>query len=376
MITTFLFLFIFSSLCVVYPYIIYPLILRRLPKLKVAAESDTPPPSLSFLFCAFNEEAVIRRKIDNLIALKELRPTAEFFMYDDNSNDDTARIVEKEAPFVRIVHGAGRTGKAHGMKLMADMARGEALVFTDANVMFDPEGLEALENAYKDPNVGGLCGSLIYLSDEDTTTANVGSRYWLMEEKLKDLESLTGNVMGADGSIFSIRRELYPKFPDTVLDDLTVSMSVIFQGHRLIKVNEVKAYEKLVTSKSDEFARKVRISTRAFHTHQQFLNSLKEMHPIDKFKYHSHRTIRWFGGAFLFFGAASLVAGIAVYSSSLALVVLLCGIAVLGLSSKFNMGPVSSATEICLAMVATLIGVTRAARGQTVVTWKPAESRN
>ena len=60
-----------------------------------------------------------------------------------------------------------------------------------------------------------------------------------MEERIKDRESLTGNVMGADGSIFSIRRVLYPDFPDTVLDDMTTSMAVIFAGKRLIKAKDV-----------------------------------------------------------------------------------------------------------------------------------------
>ena len=41
--------------------------------------------------------------------------------------------------------------------------------------------------------------------------------------------------MGADGSIFAVRRELYPDFPDTVQDDFTVSMSAVFAGRRLVR---------------------------------------------------------------------------------------------------------------------------------------------
>ena len=74
-------------------------------------------------------------------------------------------------------------------------------------------------------------------------TAKVGALYWRLEEATKALESRTGSVMGGDGSIFSIRRSLYPDFPDSVLDDLTVSMSPVFAGKRLIRADDVIAFE-------------------------------------------------------------------------------------------------------------------------------------
>src|SRR3546814_6771444 len=100
------------------------------------------------------------------------------------------------------------------------------------------------------------------MGDGESATASVGSLYWRIEERLKDEESRTGNVLGADGSIFSIRRALYPEFPDSVLDDLTVSMAVVFAGRRLVKAKDVIARERLVAGRGDEYRRKVRIAAR------------------------------------------------------------------------------------------------------------------
>jgi cellulose synthase/poly-beta-1,6-N-acetylglucosamine synthase-like glycosyltransferase len=261
------------------------------------------------------------------------------------------------------------------MKLLAARAQGEFLVFTDANVLLDEAAIDNLLAWYADPQVGGVCGTLKYLGEGDSATASVGGLYWRLEERIKSEESRSGNVMGADGSIFSLRRALYPAFPDTVLDDLTVSMAAVFSGHRLIKVEDVVAYERLVAARSEEFRRKIRIAARAYHTHRHLAPQLARMAPVDKFKYLSHKFLRWFGGAFLGLGALSFIALAATLSpglGALAAALVLAG-AVLG--TRVKRGKLGALAEIVLALIATQIGVLRAMRGQVVVTWSPAKSR-
>src|SRR5690606_3537596 len=162
----------------------------------------------------------------------------------------------------------GRAGKAHGMKRLAALAASDILVLTDANVLLAEDAIDRLLPYYADSQVGGVLGSLRYIGGDSSATASVGGLYWRLEEHLKDLESRSGNVMGADGSIFSVRRALYPDFPDDVLDDLTVSMAVVFAGRRLIKAQDVIAREMMVARREDEYRRKVRIAARSWHTHR------------------------------------------------------------------------------------------------------------
>lgn len=366
------------AVAVVYPYILYPAILLLQPRRGI--ERGRPDAAggaqFSLLFCAYNEAASMPSKLANIKELKGRYPHLSVLAFDDGSNDGTADMIEREAPYVRLVRGGGRNGKAHGMKLLAAAAESEFLVFTDANVLLDAAALDALAACYADATVGGVCGALRYLGAEGSATASVGSLYWRLDEKIKDLESATGSVMGADGSIFSTRRNLYPDFPDTVLDDFTVSLECVFRGYRLVKSNDVIAYEQLVSARSDEFSRKIRIAARAFGTHRYLRKKRRGMSGFDRFKYMSHKTIRWFGGAFLIVGAAAGFAAAAIVSPLFAVGSFVIVALLLALGLYTDKGILPSCTDIILAMVANLVGVGRALRGRTAVTWNPAKSRS
>lgn len=370
-------LLVLALLCavaVIYPFTLYPALLRALPVRAIRPHQDHLP-TASLLFCAYNEGAAMPFKLDNLEVLKSLHPSLEILAFDDGSADDTAAQLAARPDLVTLVTGGGRSGKAHGMKRLAARAGGDVLIFTDANVTLAPEAIANLLSYYADPDVGGVLGSLHYLGGRDSATASVGSLYWRLEEKLKDLESRSGNVMGADGSIFSIRRSLYPEFPDSVLDDLTVSMAVVFAGKRLVKARDVIAYERLVAARQDEYRRKVRISARAWHTHRYLRPRLARMVLLDRFKYASRKIVRWFGGIFLIVGALAALLLAWRLAPALAVVLLAAVLIVFALGLRAKKGLLASVSDILLAYLATLQGVLQAVRGRTFVVWNPPKSR-
>ncbi len=372
-----LFLLLLLLLCLIavaWPFLLYPLLLRALPT-RPERPAAGPVPSASLLFCAYNEAAAMPEKLANLAMLKSRYPTLEILAFDDGSSDETAALIAARGDLVTLLRGPGRSGKAHGMKRLAAMARGDVLIFTDANVLLDPDAIDNLLARYADPDVGGVLGSLYYLGEGDSATAAVGSLYWRIEERLKDEESRTGNVLGADGSIFSIRRALYPDFPDSVLDDLTVSMAVVFAGRRLVKAKDVIARERLVAARGDEYRRKVRIAARSWHTHGHLRPALRRMGALDRFKYASRKMLRWFGGLFILVGT---LAGAAL-AWRLSPMLLLAGAALAALlvlvGARAKSGPLAALVDILIAYAATLQGVVRAMRGRTVTVWNPAKSR-
>lgn len=366
--------FLFSGL-LVYPYLIYPSILGFIPKRPLPDFDSAATTSVTLVFCAYNESRSINEKLANIARLKSIYPDIEVLAYEDGSSDNTLEVMQSRPDLLTVVVGTGRQGKAHGMKKLAALARGDVLVFTDANVLLDEAAIFRIRGWFADPTVGGLCGTLSYLGEDGSTTASVGGAYWRLEEKIKDLESATGNVLGADGSIFAIRRALYPDFPDTVLDDLTVSMAAVFAGTRLIKCNDVVAYERLVASRKDEFSRKVRISARAFHTHMFLRSQLRGMRPLDKFKYTSRKMCRWFGGVFLILTVLAALSLCFTLSVSLGLAGTVTLMLALTVGPRLGFRALDIILEISLAMIATLLGVMKAIRGQTFQTWTPATSR-
>jgi len=372
-----LFLLTLLILCVaaiLYPFLIYPALLQGLRVQPVAPRSGERLHSASLLFCAYNESAAMPEKIANLVAIKAVHPDLQILAFDDGSSDDTARQLAARSDILTLVRG-NRSGKAHGMKRLAAMATGDVLIFTDANVVLTPESVAKLLAYYHDASVGGVLGSLHYVQDESSATASVGQSYWKLEERLKDLESRSGNVLGADGSIFSIRHALYPEFPDTVLDDLTVSMAVIFAGKRLIKVSDVVAHESLVAGRKDEYRRKVRIAARAWHTHLYLRPQLRRMPLIDRFKYASRKIVRWFGAIFLLVGGLAALGLAGMIDVRFALVLALGGAIMLSLGLLSDTGILAKVADIVLAYLATLQGIIRAMRGKTFAVWNPAKSR-
>jgi cellulose synthase/poly-beta-1,6-N-acetylglucosamine synthase-like glycosyltransferase len=369
-------LVLLSGLALIWPFVIYPLILRFMPLRPVTPDAVELPPRVSLLFCAYNEEASLPAKIANLRALKARHPRLEVLAYDDGSTDGTAALLEGAIDLITPVRGPGRKGKAHGMKLLAARAKGEILLFTDANVILAEDAIERMRAYYAEPAIGGVLGSLRYAGTDKSATASVGGLYWRLEEHLKDLESMTGSVMGADGSIFSVRRQLYPDFPDDVLDDLTVSMSVIFAGWRLIKADDVIAYEMLVAERADEYRRKVRIAARAWHTHRHLRPQLKRMRGLDRFKYGSRKIVRWFGALWMMIGGGAALALAWRCSPVAAMGLFLLALLLLLAGLQMRRGPLAALVDMLLAYVATLRGVVMAMRGRTFTTWAPAKSRD
>ncbi len=363
-----------SAIALAWPYVLYPAILRVLPTNPIAATGPAPT-SVSLLFCAFNEARAMPSKIANLRALKSRSPALQILAYDDGSSDQTAVLLDAASDVVTLVEGSGRRGKAHGMKQLAVIAVGEVLIFTDANVVFAEDAITRLLEAYRDPAVGGALGCLRYYDSEGGSTATTGSLYWRIEEYLKALESRTGSVMGADGSIFSVRRALYPDFPDDVLDDLTVSMAVVLAGHRLVRIEDAQAFESSTSNRGDESRRKQRIAARSWRTHRYLRPDFVRLRALDRFKYASRKMVRWFGAVFIVTGAIAAFA----LAWSLAPWFAIGGLAVAGtvvaIGFKSTRGPAAVLADILSGYFATLAGLWQGMRGLNYTTWTPPVSR-
>jgi cellulose synthase/poly-beta-1,6-N-acetylglucosamine synthase-like glycosyltransferase len=309
--------------------------------------------------------------------LKEADPDLEILAYSDGSSDATAVILQAEGDWIRVFAAEERHGKSHGMNTLVTAARGDIMVFTDANVLLEPSSLAALQRNFADPSVGCVCGHLIYTNPEEGATAATGSLYWRLEERVKALESRSGSTMGADGSIFAVRRSLYRPVPPDIIDDMFVSLSILCDGYRVIRDPLVIAYERTATDSSDEFRRKVRIACQAFNCHRLLRPRLRALPALDRFKYASHKLVRWFGIYFFLLGAGA--AGACLVLQGLALVAL--GglvLAIAGYAAGRAGVPraVAKVVEILRAMAATGWGLIRSRQGERFQTLEvPASSR-
>lgn len=367
-----------SFLLLIYPYAVYPLILRCLPKRPYASDSlaASARPSAALLFCAYNEEQSMPAKIANIREIKLRLPDLEVHAYTDCCTDGTVSLLRDAADVVTLHEGKQRAGKATGMRQLVASTNAEIVVFTDANVILDADAISRAVAYFANPEIGTVAGTLHYSNPDESYTAWTGSLYWRLEESIKHLESETGSTMGSDGAFYATRRKIYPDVPPNLLDDMIVSISPLFSGSRVISVPDVHAYERATTKSRDEFRRKRRIACRAFNTHKFLRPKLRQMRMLDRFKYFSHKYLRWFSAAFLLLTGLFATAAIWINSGAvIALSSALVALSVLALGYRLKLPVLDPVAEIMLSMMAVGIGIAESIAGKDYQTWNPPASR-
>lgn len=364
----------------IYPYFLYPLVLRMLPKKACALppREEAPNVRAALLFCAYNEEAVLEEKIANIRSIKDCFPELEVLAYSDASSDRTNELLRSADDVLIPVISEVRTGKVLGMQSLVDMTDADVLVFSDANVVIEPSQFLRLLQYFENPEVGSVAATIHYYLPEDgsTTTAKVGGLYWKLEEQIKKLESETGSTMGNHGALFARRSQGYPQLPAHLVDDMGASFAVIFDGLRCLSAPDVVAKERLVAASADEYKRKRRIACGAFSTYQFLKPGLSKMSLVDRFKFISHKTLRWWGAVPLTLSIvfAIMAGGASGYLwTSVALMVSVI-LVVCFLGAKGVAG-VSGVYEVVRAVLGTWLGLRDAINGRTYTTWAPAKSR-
>jgi cellulose synthase/poly-beta-1,6-N-acetylglucosamine synthase-like glycosyltransferase len=369
-----------SLLLALHPFVTYPLSLALLKKLRGRVPSHAnghTATDLTFAvcMCAYNEERVIEAKVRNLLALREREPTLAIHVYVDAATDRTVDILRRYADVIDVFVATERHGKTYGMNLLSARAQADILIFTDANVFLDSNCVADLRQHFSDGAVGCVCGNLNYTNGGSSVTAQSGSLYWRFEEALKRLESDTGSMMGADGSIFAIRRELRHAPPDHIIDDMYVSLMTIVEGYRLVQARNVRAYEESVTHAGEEFNRKVRIACQAFNVHRLLWPRLRKLDALTRYKYLSHKFIRWLSIYFLVLAALTFLLGLTVAGyAAIALMLAILGVFGLVLGSRWSVTPFAQLVDLLTAFAGAGVGVWRSLRGERFQTWTPAAS--
>lgn len=104
-------------------------------------------PSVSLVFSALNEEAHIEAAVQSFLRIDY--PNLEIIAINDRSNDKTAAILnalQERNPSLRVHHittlPEGWFGKNHALAVGSQMAKGDWLLFTDADVLMQPDALQ------------------------------------------------------------------------------------------------------------------------------------------------------------------------------------------------------------------------------------------
>jgi cellulose synthase/poly-beta-1,6-N-acetylglucosamine synthase-like glycosyltransferase len=246
---------------IVYTYLGFPLLAIVLGLLRprpVKRGSDAP--MVSVIVAAYNEAAIITQKLDNTLALDYPRTRLEVIVASDGSEDATNDLVTQHgAPEVRLL-ALPRQGKNGALNAAVAAARGDILVFTDADATLMPDALRHLVAPFADPLVGGVGGEHEYFG-----SAGRGV-YGHIKQKIKQLQNSATGMTAAEGQIYAIRRALFNSVPNGVTDDFYISLQVPAARRRLVFEPRAVARPIPGPKRQAEFPRKVRVMTRWLYT--------------------------------------------------------------------------------------------------------------
>jgi cellulose synthase/poly-beta-1,6-N-acetylglucosamine synthase-like glycosyltransferase len=291
-----------SVLLVFYSYLGYGMFLWLYLKITGRRAAAVPPvdvvfePEVTLVVATYNEELIIRKKIENTLALDYPADKLRIIIIADGSSDDTANIISRY-PRVQLLYQPGREGKVAAINRAMPFVTTPYTIFCDANTMLNKESIRELVKHYTDPSIGAVAGEkkVIDLSEEQNAAGAGEGLYWKYESLLKRLDAQFYTVVGAAGELFSIRTALFePVGNDILLDDFIMSMKICKKGYRVMYEPKAYAAEAPSMTMREERKRKVRISAGGF----QSVLLLKDLLNIFKygrlsFQYISHRVLRW-----------------------------------------------------------------------------------
>ena len=282
---------------VVYTYLIYPVLLwllaagRKMPEYASLSEW----PTVSLIIAAHNEEAVLRAKLENALAMDYPAERLDILVVSDASTDGTDRIAAEFAERgVRLHRQEVRGGKTEAQNAGVRLARGQFLAFSDANSMYASSALKRLLAPFADERIGCVCGELQYANPDEQGAGKGEGLYWRYEQFLKRRESLLSSALGANGAIYALRRELFVELRGDIISDFVAPLGVWRRGFRIAYEPKAVATEYSSARFGDEFRRRRRIVSRSLYglwTEAGVLNPFA--HFFFAFQMFSHKLLRW-----------------------------------------------------------------------------------
>ena len=267
--------------------------LARVRERRVAKDTAWEP-TVSVVVAAHDEEAVIERRVENLLALDYPAERLEIVVASDASGDRTNELVEGVAarePRVRLLD-CPRGGKVAAQDRAVRETASDVVAFSDANATWAADALRRLVGALADPDVAYVCGRLRL---EDAEGSNREGLYWRYELWLREQESRLGSVTGGNGSIYALRRDDYVEVDPRWGHDLSLPYRMVQRGRRAVYEPAAVAFERPTPTNETEYARKVRMFEHCWEITLRG-SMLRRLPPGYLASVVSHRVLRYSSG--------------------------------------------------------------------------------
>lgn len=282
-----------------YPYVLYPVLASLLGRAvdRPVRKDAAFLPRITVITAAYNEARHIEATVRNKLAQDYPADLIDVLVVSDGSEDGTDQIVSRlsaQDDRVRLIRQEPRQGKTSGLNLAVPQARGDIIVFSDANSLYRPDTLRALAANFADPSVGYVTGRMLYINPDGSLVGDGCSAYMRYENVLRAAETRLGSIVGVDGGVDAVRRSLYRPMRADQLPDFVLPLGVAEQGYRVVYEPAAVLTEETLTSETSEFRMRVRVALRAFWAlwdKRGLLNPFTR--PLFSWQLWSHKVLRY-----------------------------------------------------------------------------------
>ena len=202
--------------------------------------------TISAVVPAYNEEKVIARTVDSLLAQEP--PILEVVCVDDGSTDNTLAVLRaayQGNPRVKIL-GKANGGKSSALNLGFAAAQGELAVALDSDTIFTPRTVAELCAPFSDPRVAAVAGNAKVGNRINRLTRWQALEYITAQNLERRAWDLAGAVPVVPGAVGAWRRALVVAaggfHEDTLAEDTDLTLRLIAEGYRVVYAEHALGY--------------------------------------------------------------------------------------------------------------------------------------
>lgn len=169
----------------------------------------TYEPTVSVVLPTHNEQEVIAKRIDNLLASNYPKDKLAIILVDD-STDSTPKVIEeytKKYPQISLIRFDERMGYSPCLIAGCKAARGEILVLAEASSLMDVDAVRHLVSNFVDQSIGVVTGKDIILNADDKAGRSE-SFYLKLLGFVRKAESSMDSTIYMKGEAAAVRRDV------------------------------------------------------------------------------------------------------------------------------------------------------------------------
>ena len=202
-------------------------------------------PSVSIVTPTHNEESIISKKIENLLASNYPKDKLEIIFVDD-SDDSTPSVIQeysKRFSSIRLIKFNKRMGYSPCLFAGVKASKGDIIILSDAGAFIDTETVTNLVRHFRNPNIGAVTSKDVIL--------NVGEEIGKSEELYQKIYNFVRTAETNMDSTFYFKGEASAVRKDLITDlegcsatfDTAAALFVRQKGYKTIYDPEAKFYE-------------------------------------------------------------------------------------------------------------------------------------